>query len=532
MPTALIIGSGPSAAGAALALAEREDLQIVVLDLGLQLEQERQQVVGQLAERAPGHWDRELVELVSAQPVNSAVKGLPEKRAYGSDFAFRDIGQLGGVVPDGEVNGAVVSSAYGGFSNVWGSQIMPFTDATFATWPVSGREMEPHYRSVLQEVPLAGQPDDLAELFPLLDASAPLPEVSQRTAQVLRNYGRHRAKVRNLGVTLGRARLAFDASQCVRCGLCMTGCPYRLIYSASSTFDRLRRTGRIAYHSNLMAVRVGEDAGRAFVWARSPDSDQLQRFDADRVYVACGAMGSTRLVGSSLGLYDTKISMGESAQFGIPFVSFRPTGDPTIEPQFTLNQFNMLIRPNHNDVDLALLHFYTYNPAFEGAVPAFLRAPAARPGLDQLLRRLSVALGYLPSWASPGLQLQLRRSSSDAELPRMDVSRDDVRWRDNVMLRGVITRLARSARHLDLWPIVPSLFFSGGAKSYHFGASFPHEATPTSAFASDTLGRVASWKRIHMIDAAVFPSVPATTFTLTIMANAHRIATESLGLIE
>ena len=35
---------------------------------------------------------------------------------------------------------------------------------------------------------------------------------------------------------------------------------------------------------------------------------------------------------------------------------------------------------------------------------------------------------------------------------------------------------------------------------------------------------------IHLVDASVFPTVPATTFTLTIMANAHRIASESLGI--
>ena len=37
-----------------------------------------------------------------------------------------------------------------------------------------------------------------------------------------------------------------------------------------------------------------------------------------------------------------------------------------------------------------------------------------------------------------------------------------------------------------------------------------------------------AWNRIHLVDGAVFPSVPATTFTLTVMANAHRIASESL----
>jgi choline dehydrogenase-like flavoprotein len=34
---------------------------------------------------------------------------------------------------------------------------------------------------------------------------------------------------------------------------------------------------------------------------------------------------------------------------------------------------------------------------------------------------------------------------------------------------------------------------------------------------------------VHLVDASVFPAVAATTFTLTIMANAHRIATEVIG---
>jgi choline dehydrogenase-like flavoprotein len=35
---------------------------------------------------------------------------------------------------------------------------------------------------------------------------------------------------------------------------------------------------------------------------------------------------------------------------------------------------------------------------------------------------------------------------------------------------------------------------------------------------------VEAWRSIHLVDASVFPTVSATTFTLTIMANAHRIA--------
>jgi choline dehydrogenase-like flavoprotein len=69
---------------------------------------------------------------------------------------------------------------------------------------------------------------------------------------------------------------------------------------------------------------------------------------------------------------------------------------------------------------------------------------------------------------------------------------------------------------------------AGTAKSYHWGGSFPHAREPLSAFSSDRLGRVTPWQRIHLVDASVFPNVPATTFTLTVMANAHRIASETL----
>ena len=60
MQRALIIGSGPAAAGAALALCNREDLQISVIDLGLQLEPDRERTVEALAatpfETDPSYW--------------------------------------------------------------------------------------------------------------------------------------------------------------------------------------------------------------------------------------------------------------------------------------------------------------------------------------------------------------------------------------------------------------------------------------------------------------------------------------------
>ena len=142
-----------------------------------------------------------------------------------------------------------------------GAQIMPFSRATFDHWPFGWDEIEPHYRAVLAEVPLAAEDDDYAEHFPLLSARGPLPPVSGRTGRRARPLSTSSDAIRAKGIVVGKARLAFAANSCMRCGLCMTGCPYSLIYSARQTIDRFVSTWSGAPHF----ARVGH-CGRAAGW--------------------------------------------------------------------------------------------------------------------------------------------------------------------------------------------------------------------------------------------------------------------------
>jgi hypothetical protein len=523
------VGAGPAAAAAALAAEQHPDVRVKVLDVGGQLEEARGTVRARMAATQATDWSDEDKVAIAQLPVDSRVKGLPEKRAYGSDFPFRDFGQRKGISAGSNVNDAVVSGAYGGFSNVWGAQVMPFTAATFRDWPVQAEEMHDHYAAVLGEIPYAAEDDDLSVLFPLLADSRPLPRVSERTAAVLARYGRHRAALRRRGVLLGRARLAMDSDACVLAGLCMTGCPYSLVYSASQTMDALRKRDAIDYHGGLLAVRVSEDAEGATVTAKELATGTLHEFRGDRVIIGCGAIGTSRLVMGSLELYDTPINVAESVQFMLPFFSRRGVADPRSTSDFTLNQFNMALNLDDAGYDVTQLHFYTYNPAFEEALPGPLQARWGSAARTYLLRRLSLALGYLPSWASPTFQVRAR-PAREGELPSLEISGTSRPVARNPMLRETVRRLIAVAPALDLWPALPMLRMAAAAKSYHWGALFPHAERPSGQFASDPLGRVAPWTRIHLADGSVLPTVAATTFTLTVMANAHRIASEVLQL--
>ncbi len=450
---------------------------------------------------------------------------MPEKRNFGSDFPFHDFGQLTGVRGIGDVNTHVISGAYGGFSNTWGAQTMVYSAASFNDWPISRAELEIDYRAVLARIPYSAENDDLAEFHPLWAAADPLPELNANSNRILANYHRHRSSVRRHGVILGKSRLALKGSACVSCGLCMTGCPYSYVYSASQTFDQLIASGRITYDGGREVLSIGEEGGRPFVISRDARSGTAEKLRADKLLVGCGAIGSTRLVASSLELWSQPIHLQESAQFLVPFASMRSSSDLSQEGSFTLNQFNILMPFDEAGRDLVQIHGYPYSNSMNDALPAALRTSIGRLLGDMLLKHVTVGLGYLPSWWSPGFDVTIEKGESDERLANVVVSASATR-NDTARskLREVNARLLKVAPYLGIVPVVPMVTMSPPGKSYHFGGSFPHSENPMAGRESDLMGRIDPWSNIHLIDASVFPTVSATTFTLTIMANAHRIA--------
>ena len=520
----LIVGSGPAAAGAALALCQRPGLTVRVLDVGGRLEQDHEAARLRMSQREPSAWEATDLRTISQTAVPSAQHRLPEKRNFGSDFPFRDFGQLDAVSSAGDLNTHVISGAYGGFSNTWGAQTMVFSEATFDDWPFTRRELEPDYRAILGSIPYAAEEDDLAEYFPLWGEADRLPPLGEGPDRILKNYERHRVKVRGHGLLVGKARLAMRGAACVSCGLCMTGCPYSFVYSASHTFDQLVGDGLVEYVGGYVALSMGEEQGRPFVKARSLSSGLLETFNADKVFVACGALSTTRLVAQSLGLWSKRIHMSESAQFIVPLLSMRGVNELTQDDSFTLNQFNIVMPFDEVGHDVVQIHGYPFNEATGDALPQVLQPEALRGVRSALLRRATIGLGYLPSWWSPGFDVQFSSPESEGQLPAMTLLASSAdQGLTKRKLRAVVQRLVTAAPYLGVMPALTQVSLSAPTKSYHFGASFPHSRAPQDD-ASDVVGRVAPWQSIHLVDASVFPTVPATTFTLSIMANAHRIA--------
>ena len=91
----------------------------------------------------------------------------------------------------------------------------------------------------------------------------------------------------------------------------------------------------------------------------------------------------------------------------------------------------------------------------------------------------------------------------------------------------VSAQAAASATETTSSPASSAFFaFAEPGRSYHSGGTFPMHRSP-GRLETDVLGQFPALPNVHFIDASVFPSIPATTITLTVMANAHRIATQA-----
>lgn len=520
-----VVGSGPAGVACARALLDR-GVTVRMLDAGLTLEPSRADAVRRLGDASPDVWAPELLELIKSD-TSPGSNGVPTKLAFGSDFPYRDDGR--GTLCHASGVGLRPSMALGGLSNVWGAAVLPYRDSDLGDWPVRHDDLARHYGAVLGMTGLAARHDDLEELFPLYVNDLGVLGPSRQAGALMAHLERHRAHLRTSGIYFGasrltvRARRAPDDRGCVYCGTCLHGCPYGFIYNSADTVRGLKADGRFAYEPDVVVSAVSERENGVVVRGHRRQTAQPIEFAADRVYLATGAVPTTEILLRSLGAYDRTVWLKDSQYFVLPLLVRRRTSGARQEALHTLAQvFVEIVDPV---VSPYTVHLQIYS--YSDLVTSALRRSLGRLAPDGLVRRLEdrlvVMQGYLHSAVSSQIGVTLRRSGAEASRLELAASLNPEAART---VRRVTAKLARHARRLGALPLRPLLQITEPGRGFHSGGSFPMSCEP-GPFETDVLGRPRGWRRLHAVDASVFPSIPATTITLSVMANAHRIGWES-----
>ena len=534
----IIIGSGHSGVACAVRLV-RSGCRVLMLDGGGELEAETRGVVDGMSELPPSGWSAEQMEIVRGN-VSANAKGVQVKKLFGSDYVFR-VAPQELPVRSSAVGHLTPSLAVGGFSNVWGAAALPYSRKDFAGWPLSAEDFRPHYESVLSYMSVTGCSDDLEELFPLFGTNQSQLRVSRQVTRLRDSLMRRRRALRDMGLLFGAPRLAvrsgdlFDSAedafrrQCVYCGMCLFGCPYGHIYSTHETLARLRSFPEFQHVSGVVVDRVEESGTGVTVSGCARDTGERVAFSGDRAFLGAGVLSTSRILLRSQESYQSPVNLKVSEYFIIPILSLRNTRQVDREQLHTLSQMFLECVSPRIGRHSAHMQLYSFSEHFRlGLRESLRKIRALLPWIEpHILGRLLVIQGYLHSDVSSSIDLSLEKASTADSL----VMTGKVNPHAATVISELVSLLSRALVPSGYVPVRPMLSIGLPGEGRHAGGCFPMGGSDSRS-SSDLLGRPFGLRRVHVIDASCFPTIPASTITFSVMANADRIAAGVLNLDE
>ncbi len=433
-------------------------------------------------------------------------------RRFGSDFAMEP-----GAATFIDLPGWMAlraSRAAGGLSNLWGSAVLPYRQEDMFGWPISSADLAPHYRAVAEFLPVAGRSDDLDDVLPIFPATgrAGIPPTVQAEA-LLGRLGRAREALAAQGVRFGAARQAVDAS-CRRCGLCLHGCPFGLIWSAKDRLAELRVDPNFSYRPGASVMRFEETADG--ITLHLEDGGEVT---GARAFLGAGVLETARILLASMpGIGE--LVLKDSQHAFLPMIQrWRNRTRPDRGAFHTLPQ--IFVELDAPEVSPHLVHsqLYSWNEHYARDLIANYgsKLPFSAPAFTALARRLIVAQIFLHSDHSHRIGLSLGRDGR--LLPRLEPNAEMEK-----VLKAATSRMGKAMGKAGLFALTFASRPGAPGSSFHVGGSVPMRDTP-KAGESDPLGRPLGLSRLHVIDASSLTAIPATTITFSVMANAHRIAT-------
>ena len=524
-PQVVIVGSGPAGVSAAFPLVER-GVRVLMLDAGRAAPSgsaglDEHDTMRRLRE-SRRYWK----VMVGERFERFATDGdaSPKFRVPAHRHGIADFNRRYAIHTDDFM--AVGSLAPGGLSNAWSVAVGRFDDADLADGPVSLADLRASYRRVAQRIGVSGDADDDLSAFHGDEESLQPPIEPRGNAGLL--YRRYRARpgpAHARDVLLGHVRAAVltrdhdGRRACASCGLCLYGCAGRSMWSAQYDLATLRRFPTFRYRGGAFVTCLRRlETGWALMLDPA-DAASSRRMEAQRVILASGAIGSARLVMDALGTYDEdrKLLTSPKAVFALLPLR-RRIGGLADENVFGAAQlaFRVAMPESHERYASGQLFLGDTNP-----VSDFLaHMPFSWPLSRRIARRLQpgLLLGQLYLGGSYSRNTMRLRRSGDLYI------RGGHAATTTRAVRTTVHRLAGALLRYGVCLVPGSVRLCRAGEDAHYAGTVPMRAAPRVGEA-DARGEVQGLPGVHVVDGAALTTVPAKMHTLTIMANADRVAT-------
>jgi choline dehydrogenase-like flavoprotein len=527
----LVIGSGPSGSHAAQE-AVAAGYKVALLDVGY--------TDAKLQERIP---HKSFSEIRSSDP-NQALYFLGDDPATvlqnqdragahltpGRQHMIRNMDSLFPIESDSFL--PLQATGSGGLGISWGANCFAFEDFELRKLGIPPDEIKPFYAKAALEVGVSGKLDDCtAPLIANMDHSAiqdALP-IDTNAETILKRYSGKKKQHNKDGFFLGQSLLAmmsrpmgdrsanplFDMDYWADLG--------RSVYRPQFTIEKLKAAPNFTYLTGRLATRFVEEDGAVTVYCRQIESGIEEQFTARKLLLAAGAINSGKLALASFDNFSQRLPILCNRNHWVAGINLSMLGRKARDERHSLSQLTMLMKTEIDGPDYVLAQIYSYRSLLWFRILKSIPLPARLANL--FLRLVATAFTcvniHYPDHVSADRWIQLKKSDGEPVLQAYcEFAPEEDAW------------LNRNERRLLIFLVKLRCIPLGVSKPMH-GASIHYAGTlPYSdeekPFTTEASGRLRGTENVYVADSSSWRFLSGKGLTLTLMANARRVAEQAL----
>ena len=411
------------------------------------------------------------------------------------------------------------SLAVGGLSNAWGCGVSCLSASEAEDFPFAYNELRKSYQVIAKRIGVSGRyDDDMANYFDIDEWAQPPIQLDALHTYIFKRYKRSLKKFRKDGFSLGRSRLAAlskahaGRTGCTLSSNCLWGCQNGSLYTSKMDLITLLRFPNFIHQPGLIAERLEQ---KTDIWTAHGQKENNGIFSssAKKIILAAGTLASTRLAGVALKLENPiRVLTNPSAAFLLWLPRF--TG-ATQNDTFGMAQLSFKI--NLPDGGSAFGSTFSTNGIpvsdFVNHVPESRRHGIGI--LKNLLGSCVVANVFLPgTYSSNTAKITTNGSLSISGL--VDPNTTET-------MRYLSKSLRKNFNSTGAFLIPNSFKIGAPGVDAHYAGTLPMRENPVRG-ESTASGELYGLKGLYVVDGACLSNLTEKSHTLTIMANADRIA--------
>lgn len=394
------------------------------------------------------------------------------------------------------------SSNFGGLTTFWGGSFLPFTELEFRNWKINRGDLDEYYKLISKNLFISGDFNELNKYYGNCFENNPSfnPIINSKIVEQALSVDKNESLYYYAGTPKLALKFSEHIKDCHYPGVCNDFCNNHNIFKAHIFIGNAIKINPNISYVNDKVIRIALNKNIII-------GEKNSYSDFDKIYICAGAINTSKII---LNTFEDIKSLGFQDNTIIQTPMYDLNKNTNEKNNFDFTQMHIISKKN--SLEGMMFQLYFSSPyLFEYYIPSYLKNTFNKFATN-LYKKILWIRGY--SRSDNNNNYIIKREKKDFSILLKTKS-------DRKILKEEINKIKEKLRKKNILSFKNINLFS--STSSHYGCSIPYGDVN---FNLKRNGEVS--KNIFISDSSVFNTLPSTSPTFTIMANAARTLDESL----